>query len=137
MAGSLDMSTVFELVGGVANSIKREEGKEGLSGVSVDPKKLGLVLLSFGGRQFFGYLMARRQKKSENLEEALELLRERAGIKPPRKTKSPFPFAFIGFVVGAGIYLSTLKKEERNQIISGVDNIVTGVVGLINSIQGK
>lgn len=135
MAVNLDLETVFELINGVASSVKR--GPNGKTDLGIDPQKLGMVLASFAGRQVMAQVMNRRQRKTSEMEQALAYLREKAGIKPAKKKIGTLPFLIVGAVGGLAVYIATLKPEERAQLFKSLDHLINQVGGLANEIQGR
>jgi hypothetical protein len=136
MAGNLDFSTLMEIASGVINSLKPgENGK--LGGGGVDVQKLGITLVGLLGKQAAGLVLASRKRKEAQMDEAIALLRERAGIVPAKKSIGVFPFAVVGTSIGLAIYILRLKSEERAQLFSSLDKLANEITGLVNEFQGK
>jgi|GEM_PF-1896746 len=135
MAVNLDLGTIFELINGVASSVKR--GENGKTDLGIDPQKLGMVLASFAGRQVVAQVMNRRQRKTSEMEQAMAYLRDKAGIKPAKKKIGALPFLIFGAVGSLVVYVVTLKPEERAQLFKNVDRLINQVGGLANEIQGR
>ncbi len=135
MAVNLDLGTIFELVNGVASSVKR--GANGKTDFAIDPQKLGMVLASFAGRQVMSQIMNRRNRKTSQMEQAVNYLRDKAGVKPPKKKARTLPFLIFGAVSGLAVYIATLKPEERALLFKNLDHLITEIGGFANEIQGK
>jgi hypothetical protein len=125
----------MEVVNGVMNSMKPRE--EGNNNMAVDPKKLAATFAPLAGRIVMGRVMAARQRKTKQMDEALALLRERAGIKTKKKGPAGRILFLLGLALGAIGYIATLKPEQREQFFKGVDKLVNDISGLINEFQGK
>ncbi len=135
MADGLDLGTIIELANGLASTFKK--GENGQSSMAIDPQKLGMVMVSFAGRQVMARLMARRQRQAAELDEAIAYLRQRAGIKPPKRKIGVLPLLVGGLGLGGAIYVALLKPEERTQLFKYLDGLANEISGLIGEIQGK
>ena len=135
MADGLDFGTIMEIASGVINSLKPQE--EGKKSIAFDSRKLAFGLGSIGLRFIFGEVMSRKQRKAEEMEKALDYLREQAGIKKKRSGPSAAVFFVVGLVLSSGITFLRLSSEERSQLIKGVDYLVNEGIALANEIQGR
>ncbi len=130
------MGTLLDIASGVMNSLKPgENGKPG--GGGVDVQKLGMTLAGLLGRQAAGVVLAGRKRKVAQMDEAIAILRDRAGIKPAKKSIGILPFAVIGAVFGLAFYILRMKPEERAQLFSNLDKLASEVTGLVNEFQGN
>jgi hypothetical protein len=130
--GGLDIGAIIDLVNGVMGATKpKQDGEEG---TQIDVQKLGLVVLTFAGRQGLSWFLRQRRQKQE-----AKLLSK--GIKPEARSKKKGNKFVPGLVIGGALgligYLLVMKPEDRENLFKNIDKTVDEVVSLVNEIQGK
>lgn len=131
--GGLDFGAVMDLVNGIMGATKPKQDGEEQQGFQVDVQKLGLVVLTFAGRQGLSWYLNRRRQKKE-----ASLLAK--GIKPGAKEKKGGKFVpgmVVGLVLSVGGYLLVMKPEEREALFKNINKLVDEGMSLVNEFQGK
>ncbi len=130
--GGLDFGAIMELVNGIMGATKPKE--EGQQGFEIDFQKLGMVALSFAGRQGISWVLSNRRQKKEA--KMLSM-----GIKPDAKADKKggkfVPGLVIGAVLGIGGYLLSMKPEDREALFKNVDRAINEIMSLVGEFQGR
>lgn len=130
--GGLDFGAVLDLVNGIMGATKPKQ--EGQEGNQIDMQKIGLVVLSFAGRQGLSWFLKNRRTKKE-----AKLMAR--GIKPeaarPKKSGKFVPGLLVGTGLGVAGYLLVMKPEDRENLFKNIDKVINEATGLISEFQGK
>ncbi|MEI6042840.1 MAG: hypothetical protein WCS37_00490 [Chloroflexota bacterium] len=132
--GGLDFGALLDLVNGIIEATKPKDEGEGQGSLQIDYKKIGLVLLTFAGKQGMSWFLTNRRQKKE----ARLLAR---GIRPDSRRKKRGGKLLRGLVVSSGLglvgYLLVMKPEEREILFKNINKVVDETLSLVNEVQGK